>query len=77
MRLIPELPDERSRPVPKRPFRDSALFYGALAAIIVVVGYVTGGNIAKSLVIAVAFFVVATAWSWWRFRERLEREERR
>ena len=33
-------------------------------------------DIGKSLVIAVAYFVAATLWSWWRFRERERRSER-
>jgi hypothetical protein len=27
------------------------------------------------VLVAAVFFVVATAYSWWRFRRRLEREE--
>src|SRR5205814_7231227 len=64
---LPGLPDEETS-LPRRPFRDSAILYGVLAAIILVVGIVTGGGVAKTVVIAVAFFVVATGWSWWRFK---------
>jgi hypothetical protein len=71
---LPGIPEERERPVPKHPFRDSAIVYGVLAGVILLVGAITGGNLAKTVVIAVAFFVVATAWSWWRFKERLEEE---
>ncbi len=63
-------------PTPKRPYRDSAIFYAILSAIIVVVAAITGGDLGKAGLIAVGFFVVATAWSWWRFRERLQRESR-
>ncbi|MFN2470158.1 MAG: hypothetical protein ABR583_04060 [Gaiellaceae bacterium] len=62
--------------MPKRPYRDSAIVYGIFAAIIVVVAALTGGDLLKAGAVAVGFFVVATAWSWWRFRKRLERESR-
>ena len=64
-------------PIPKRPYRDSAVFYGILSAIIVGVAAITGGDLAKAGFVAVGFFVVATAWSWWRFRQRLQRESGR
>ena len=70
-------PRDAERPLPKRPFRDSAIFYGVLAAIVVVVAVVTGGSIARAVVIAAAFFLLATGWSWWRFRERLAERGRR
>jgi Flp pilus assembly protein TadB len=62
--------------MPKRPFRDSAIFYAVLAGAVVVVSILTGGSILRSVVVAVGFFLVATAYSWWRFRRRLERESR-
>ena len=63
--------------IPRRPYRDSALLYGAMAAAVVVVAAVTGGSIVRALVIGAFFFVAATAWSWRRWRERLRNEERR
>jgi membrane protein implicated in regulation of membrane protease activity len=42
-----------------------------LAALIVGVAFLTGGNLFRALVIAVAFFVLATAWSWSRWRKQL------
>jgi len=64
--------DRRSAaPLPKRPYRDSALLNAALAAIVVVFAWLTGGDVLKALAVGAAFFVVATAWSWWRFRLRL------
>jgi hypothetical protein len=68
--LVPDLP------VPKRPFRDSALFNGALASIVVVVAWVTGGELARAIVIAVIFFAAATGWSWWKFRAKMEEQRR-
>lgn len=64
-------------PIPKRPYRDSAIFYGVLAAIVVGVALVTGGSLPKALVIAGGFFVVATAWSWWRWKVKLEQRGKR
>jgi membrane protein implicated in regulation of membrane protease activity len=65
------------RALPRRPYRDSALLYGAMAAAVVGLAVVTGGSIVRALVIGAFFFVVATAWSWRRWRERLRDEERR
>ena len=65
------------RPLPRRPYRDSALLYGAMAAAVVVLAVLTGGSIVRALVVGAFFFVVATAWSWRRWRERLREEERR
>jgi membrane protein implicated in regulation of membrane protease activity len=62
----------RDRRLPRHPFRDSALLYAVLAACIVAVTLLTGGGITKGIAVAVGFFVVATGWSWWRFRQRLE-----
>ena len=64
-------------PIPKRPYRDSAIFYAILSAIIVGVAAITGGDLAKAGLVAAGFFVIATAWSWWRFRQRLQRESGR
>ena len=63
--------------VPDHPFRDSAVVYAVLAAVIVLMTAITGGGLARGVVIAIAFFAVATGWSWWRFRQRLQGEERR
>ncbi|HYZ76360.1 MAG TPA: hypothetical protein VE596_03205 [Gaiellaceae bacterium] len=63
--------------IPRRPYRDSALLYGAMAAAVVGVAAVTGGSLVRALVIGAFFFVAATAWSWRRWRERLRHEGRR
>jgi cytochrome bd-type quinol oxidase subunit 2 len=68
------LPGEPPPKVPRHPFRDSAILYGILAVVIVVVSALTGGGLARGIVIAIAFFVAATGWSWWRFRERMSEE---
>jgi hypothetical protein len=45
--------------------------YGVLAIVIVVVAKFTGGDMARAILGAAAFFVAATGWSWWRFRRRV------
>ena len=64
-------------PLPKRPYRDSLLVNLALALVILVVARLTDGDFGRAITFAVAYFVFATAWNWWRFRQRLQREERR
>ena len=68
---------DRDRPLPKRPYRDSALVYAGLAGIVVGFAALTGGNMLDALAVAGGFFVVATAWSWWRWRGELARRARR
>jgi hypothetical protein len=70
-------PRERPlREIPRRPYRDSAILYGALALVIVVVSVATGGDLVRAVLFALGFFALATAWSWHRWRTRM-REERR
>jgi Zn-dependent protease with chaperone function len=57
----------------KRPYRDSALAYAGLGALVAVIAYATGSGLVKSLSGGVAAFVLATAYTWWRMRSR-ERE---
>ena len=66
-------PSQPPKTVPRHPYRDSVAFHGALAVLIVVTAWASGSNVGKSLVIAGAYFVAATLWSWWRFRERARR----
>jgi hypothetical protein len=61
----------------KRPYRDSAILYGVLAALLVAFAYVTGGDVLRAVVFGAGFFLVATLWSWWRFRQRLAAERSR
>jgi hypothetical protein len=74
-------PGGSSASLPRRAYRDAAIFHGCLAVLIVVVGWLTGSEVGTALGIAAAYFVAATAWSWWRFRQRgrqpvAEEEER-
>ena len=48
--------------------------YAVLAIVIVVVAKFTSGDVGRAILGATGFFVVATAWSWWRFRRRVEQE---
>jgi len=66
---------DRGRPVPKHPYRDTAILYGVLAVLIVVIAYATDGDVVNAVVTALLVFVVATLWSWRTWRNRL-REER-
>ena len=65
---VPNVPESR------RPMRDGLIIFGVLAILIVVIAMLTGGDLARALVAAVAFFVAANAWTWWRVRRRAERE---
>ena len=60
-------------PVPKRPYRDTAIFHVVLAGLIVLVAFLTGGSLARAIVVALVFFVLATAWSWSQWRKQLSR----
>ena len=62
--------------LPERPYRDSVVLHAALALVVVAIALATGGGFVRALVVALGYFVLATAWSWWRFRERLRTEER-
>jgi hypothetical protein len=68
--------DGTPRTMPKHPYRDSAITYAILAGVVVGVTALTGGNLRTALIIAPALFLVATAYSWWRWQQR-EREEAR
>jgi hypothetical protein len=68
------MPDE---PLPQHPYRNSAIFHVVLASLIVLVAWATGGGLGRALGFAAGFFVLATGWSWWRWRERLAEERRR
>jgi len=65
----------KSTPLSKRPFRDAALVYGAFAVVLAVVAIATGGSAFVAVPVAAGCFVLATGYSWWRIRQRLEREK--
>jgi hypothetical protein len=59
------------RPLPAHPYRDSAIVYGIMAVILVVLAGATGGSLVRAIGAATIFWVLATAWSWWKFRGRI------
>ena len=65
---VPNVPESR------RPMRDSLIIFGVLAILIVVIAMLTGGDLARAVLAAGAFFLAANAWTWWRVRRRAERE---
>ena len=64
-------------PVPKHPYRDTILVYGFFAVLVVVLAWVTGGNIGTAVVIAVVCWVAASVWGIARWRQRIQREAAR
>jgi nicotinamide riboside transporter PnuC len=59
---------------PRRPFRDSALLYAAMAIVFVLLVFITGGKMSVAIPVAVALFFVATGYAWWKLRQRLRLE---
>ena len=65
------------QPRAQRLFRDSALLYAGMAIVFVVLVFITGGNMAVAIPVALGCFVVATGYAWWKLKQRLEEEQRR
>jgi Flp pilus assembly protein TadB len=65
------------QPAPKHPYRDTLIIYAVFAVLIVVVAWLTGGGVARAALVAVVFYVVASAWSVSRWRTRLREEAAR
>jgi Flp pilus assembly protein TadB len=63
--------DRPPTPLPKRPYRDTVIVNVGLAMTIVLVSWLTGGRVRNAVIIAAAFFVVATAWSFRVWRQKL------
>jgi len=63
-----------NRPIPAHPYRDTALVYGGMAVVLVIVAWLTGGNALRATLAAAIFFSLATAWSWLRFRKRIRQQ---
>lgn len=64
------------RKIPAHPYRDSAIFYAVLAGAVVGITALTGGNMRTATILAPFLFVVATSYSWWRWRERIRERQR-
>jgi hypothetical protein len=60
-------------PPPAQPYRSAAIVHGILAGAIVLVAWLSDGAIEKALAVAAAYFVIATGWTWFRFRQRERR----
>ena len=65
---------ERSRP--RLPYRYSVMFIFGLACLIVLIAWATGGDLGRAVVFAALYFLIATAWAWWRSRQRAAKEQR-
>ena len=61
--------------IPAHPYRDTALVYGVLSVLLVGIAWLTGSNLVRAILVAVSFFVIATAWSWWKFQGRIKRRD--
>jgi hypothetical protein len=57
----------------RHPYRDSAIVYGVLAAVVILIAIFTGGRVAWAVVLGIAAFLLATAWTWWRLRQQAQR----
>ncbi len=57
-------------PTPPRAYRGSATVHAVLALVILLVAAISGGGLVKALLVAAAYFVIATGWTWYRFRQR-------
>ena len=64
-------------PVPKHPYRDTILVYGFFAVLVVVLAWVTGGDIGTAVLIALVCWVAASVWGIARWRQRIQREAAR
>ena len=62
---------------PKHPYRDTLLVYGGFAVVVVLLGWATGGSVAKSIAVAAVVYVAACTWSLARWHRRLRREAAR
>jgi hypothetical protein len=57
----------------RHPYRAVALLHGGLAVVILLFAGLTGGDLTRALGFALGYFVLATGWSWFRFRQRERR----
>jgi threonine/homoserine/homoserine lactone efflux protein len=60
-------------PPPSQPYRVAVLFHGALALAILLVALLSDNAFPKALAFAGGYFLLATAWTWFRFRQRASR----
>ena len=60
----------------KHPYRDSALAYAGLGALVALIAYATCSGLLRSVSGGLAAFALATAYTWWRMRSRERSAER-
>ncbi len=63
------------RPVPKHPYRDTILLYGALAALVLVIAAVAGTSIVRAVLFAAIAFAGGSIYSCWYWRDRLRERD--
>lgn len=67
--------EREERLLPAHPYRDTAIVYGVMAVILVVLAGITGGSLVRAIGAGTIFWLIATAWSWWRFRGRIRKRD--
>ncbi len=60
----------------RNPYRASALFHAGLAVVILIFAGLTGGDLTRAVAFAALYFVAATGWTWFRFRQRESRPKK-
>ncbi|MEP6892232.1 MAG: hypothetical protein ABI927_00505 [Gaiellaceae bacterium] len=60
----------------KHPYRHAAIAHGILAIVILGLGWATSSHVGRAMLMALGYFVLATSWTWWRYRERERRDAR-
>ena len=54
--------ESRDEPAPKHPYRDTLLVYLALAVVVVLFAWLTGGSLRRALVVAALFWLAGSAY---------------
>ena len=70
MRQPKREPERRPVPAGRNPYLQAAAINACLAAAVVLVALATGGELLRSLLAVLIAFVLGTAYSWWRLRQR-------
>ena len=58
----------------RNPYRDAALVNAGLGVVVVVVAVATGGSVVRAVVAVLIAWLLGTAYSWWRVRQRAGRD---
>ena len=75
MRRLRWEPPRRSGAIPKHPYRDTAVVYGVIAVLVVILSLASGGSVGRAVITAALVYVVATLWSWRLWRNRLRERD--